>query len=62
MKIGMEQDPVEEIDREAERVMAAAADAYFSGGQTAGMIEEANRLSLEWVDATTPQFQQQQQG
>jgi hypothetical protein len=56
MKIGMERDRIEDIDREVETAIAAAADAYFSGANDEEAIERLDRLAVERIDLTTPNF------
>ncbi|WP_150131750.1 hypothetical protein [Sphingomonas carotinifaciens] len=46
MKIGMEQDPIEDLDREEERVIAAAVHARFSGGDLKAALREFDRLAV----------------
>jgi hypothetical protein len=56
MKIGMEPDRVEDIDREVETVIASAAAAYFSGADDEEAMERLDRLAAERVELTTPSF------
>lgn len=46
MKIGMEQDLIEELDRKEERAIAAAVKAQFGqGGNLDAALREVDRLS-----------------
>lgn len=45
MKIGMEQDPIEELDREEERAIAAAVRARFGQGDLRAALSEVDRLA-----------------
>ncbi len=45
MKIGMEKDPIEELDREEERAIAAAVRARFNGGDIKAALQEYDRLA-----------------
>ena len=57
MKVGMEKDRVEEIDRELERTIAAAAEEFFSSNrQDPQVLHELERLAHERIELTEPQF------
>lgn len=45
MKIGMEDDPIEALDREQERAIAAAVRAQFGQGDLPTALREVDRLS-----------------
>lgn len=45
MKIGMENDPVEEFDREQERAIAAAVQAQFGNGDLGEALRRVDRLA-----------------
>ncbi len=48
MKIGMEPDPVEDLDRRLERAVAAAVKARFGDGDDSGhAFDEVHRLSQQ---------------
>jgi hypothetical protein len=47
MKIGNEQDPIEQLDREEERAIAAAVKARFNGrGDATAALREVDRLAV----------------
>ncbi|MGN7998026.1 hypothetical protein [Sphingomonas sp. 22176] len=45
MKIGMENDPVENFDREQERAIAAAVQAQFGKGDLREALRRVDRLA-----------------
>lgn len=45
MKIGIEQDPVEMLDREEERAIAKAVKARFGQGDATAALREVDRLA-----------------
>ena len=45
MKIGMEDDPIEALDREQERAIAKAVKAQFGQGDLKAALREVDRLS-----------------
>ncbi|WP_423605692.1 hypothetical protein [Sphingomonas sp. MS122] len=45
MKIGMENDPVEDFDREQERAIAAAVQAQFGKGDLREALRRVDRLA-----------------
>lgn len=45
MKIGMEHDPIEDLDREEERAIAAAVQARFGQGDLQAALREVDRLA-----------------
>ena len=54
MKIGMEPDPVEDLERELERAIAEAAKVQFGGqGDIGQALAEVYRLSRERLDWTS---------
>lgn len=58
MKVGMENDRVEAIDRELEQAIAAAAEEFFSSNrQNPEVVHELERLAHERVELTQPQFE-----
>lgn len=58
MKIGMEHDRLEEIDRELERAIATAVAAYFDGEPIDEAIEDVGRLSRDRIDLSRPRFEE----
>lgn len=58
MKIGMEPDRLEDIDREIERTIAAAVTAYFEGEPDDAAIEEVGRLARDRIDLSQPRFEE----
>lgn len=53
MKIGMEPDPVEDLERELERAVATAAKVQFGGqgdiGEAMAKVHQLSRRRLEWT-------------
>ena len=45
VKIGMENDPIEEFDREQERAVAAAVRAQFGHGDLGEALRKVDRLA-----------------
>jgi hypothetical protein len=58
MKIGMEDDRIEEIDREVERAIAAAAAKFFNGQSGQDSFEKVGQLARERIRLTRPQISQ----
>ena len=52
MKIGMELDPVEDLERELERAIATAAKVQFGGqgdiGEAMDRVHQLSRRRLDW--------------
>lgn len=53
MKIGMEPDPVEDLERELERAVATAAKVQFGGqgdiGEAMDWVHQLSQRRLEWA-------------
>lgn len=50
MKIGMENDPIEDLDREEERAIAVVVQARFRSGDVRAALQEVERVARRRIE------------